>query len=54
VFQQRYDGGEAIFSPVMDEIESISGTPSIDELFDRLPIDTTGYTFNRGEANNYE
>jgi len=54
VFQQRYDGGEATFSPVMDDCEPISELPSIDELFDRLPIDTTGYTFNREEANNYE
>jgi len=54
MFQQRYDGGEATFSPVTDECESVSDAPTIDELFDRLPIDTTGYVFNRSEANNYE
>jgi len=54
VFQQRYDGGEATFSPVIDEEESAPDAPTIDELFDRLPIDTTGYVFNRSEANDYE
>jgi len=54
MFQQRYDGGEATFSPVTDESESVSDVPTIDELFDRLPIDTTGYVFDRNEANNYE
>jgi hypothetical protein len=54
MFQQRYDGGEATFSPVTDESESAPDAPTIDELFDRLPIDTTGYVFSRSEANNYE
>ncbi len=54
VFQQWHDGGEATFSPVMDESESVADALTVDELFDRLPIDTAGYVFNRSEANNYE
>jgi len=44
----------------MDALLSFAGAKrlpdpiSISEIFDRLPIDTTGYIFSRDEANNYE
>jgi len=52
VFKENGIGG--LFTPVTDEREPAHSAPSIGELFDRLPIDTTNYVFNRDEANNYE
>jgi len=52
IFKDRGVGG--LFTPVTDECEPVPDTLSIDEICDRLLIDTTGYVFNRDEANNYE
>jgi len=48
VFQQRYDGGEATLSPVMDESEHAPGASAGGKKgFSAMKLKTKGFKFDR-------